>query len=95
LQDVNRVVADWAKGCLRRKPGRSIEQSDTDATMGTIIQFPDGIRALRDPRASGQIEDATILILPSVRVERHPDPSDDGPNTTDSPPRSRRRRGSR
>jgi hypothetical protein len=65
--------------------------------MGTIIQFPDGMRYSRDLRHGGQSEDATIIILPAVRVERHADTSADGsdPNTKDSSPRSRRRRGSR
>jgi hypothetical protein len=65
--------------------------------MGTIIQFPDDFfRYSRDVRpASGK--DATIIILPSIRVERQSDSSPDGtdPNTTSSSPRSRRRRGSR
>jgi hypothetical protein len=62
--------------------------------MGTIIQFPDEFfRYSRDVRpASG--EDATILILPSIRVERQTGPSTEGPDDTKSPPRSRRRRGS-
>jgi hypothetical protein len=65
--------------------------------MGTIIQFPDGFRHLRDARPGGQSEDATIIILPAVRVERHAESSADGsdPHTKDSSPRSRRRRGSR
>jgi hypothetical protein len=64
--------------------------------MGTIIQFPDGYRHSRDVRPGGQSEDATIIILPSIRVERHAEPSADGsgPRTTDSSG-SRRRRGSR
>jgi hypothetical protein len=62
--------------------------------MGTIIQFPDAHRFGRDLRAGGQGEDATIIILPAVRVERHGDSSAEGsgPHTTDSSPRSRRRR---
>jgi hypothetical protein len=65
--------------------------------MGTIIQFPDSMRFSRDVRHGAQGEDATIIILPAVRVERHSDSSADGsdPNTKDSSPRSRRRRGSR
>jgi hypothetical protein len=65
--------------------------------MGTIIQFPDGSRLGRDARAGAQGEDATIIILPSIRVERHPEsPADgSGPNTKNSSPRSRGRRGSR
>lgn len=65
--------------------------------MGTIIQFPDGHRPLRDLRTGAHGEDATIIILPAIRVERHPDSSADGsdPHSKDSSPRSRRRRGSR
>lgn len=63
--------------------------------MGTIIQFPDGLRPLRGIRAGGPSEDAAIIILPSIRVERHTDTSAaDGfdPTTNDTTPRPRRRR---
>jgi hypothetical protein len=65
--------------------------------MGTIIHFPDGLRPSRDIRSGGPGEDAVIIILPSIRVERHADASADGfdPTTNDTTPRSRRRRGSR
>jgi hypothetical protein len=65
--------------------------------MGTIIQFPDGFRPSRDMRPGGQAEDATIIILPAVRVERHSEasPEGPGPHTTNSTSGSRRRRGSR
>jgi hypothetical protein len=65
--------------------------------MGTIIQFPDDFRHLRNMRPGGQSEDATIIILPSVRVERHSDSSADGsdPFTDNSTPGPRPRRGSR
>jgi hypothetical protein len=65
--------------------------------MGTIIQFPDGARVPRDARPGGCGEDATIIILPSVRIERHLESSPDGsgPHTNDSSPRPRRGRGSR
>jgi hypothetical protein len=64
--------------------------------MGTIIQFPESFRTARDVRPGGLGEDATILILPSIRVERHSESSADGsdPTTNDTRPR-RRRRGSR
>jgi hypothetical protein len=50
----------------------------------------------RDIRPGTQSEDATIIILPSIRVERHSDASADGtdPTTNDTRPR-RGRRGSR
>jgi hypothetical protein len=65
--------------------------------MGTIIQFPDGSRASRDARPAGQNRDATIIILPAIRVERHPEISADGldPTTNNTPPRPGRRRSSR
>lgn len=62
--------------------------------MGTIIQFPDGFRHSLDVGSGGRGEDATVIILPSVRVERQPETSADGshPHTKDSSPRSRSRR---
>lgn len=62
--------------------------------MGTIIQFPEGNRLSRDMRPGGQGKDATIIILPSIRIERHRDASEGGPTTNDTTPR-RRGRGSR
>ena len=64
--------------------------------MGTIIQFPEGNRFSRDVRPGAQGEDATVIILPAVRVERQ-EPSVDGsdPRNNNSSPRSRGRRGSR
>ena len=67
--------------------------------MGTIIQFPDDFfRYSRDVRPASS-QDATVIILPAVRVERHEDPSNDGSdsdsNSGKPSSRSRRRRGSR
>jgi len=60
--------------------------------MGTIIQFPDGYRTPRDMRLSGGGEAATVIILPTVRVERQADSFADGadPSPDGSSPRSRR-----
>jgi hypothetical protein len=60
--------------------------------MGTIIQFPETSRLARDSRSGGQHDDATIIILPSVRIERHIEApgGDTNPTPTD---RSRGRRG--
>ena len=65
--------------------------------MGTILHFPDNLRFSRDSRPIARSEDATVIILPSIRIERHPDqPSGSSdPTTTDSSPRGRRRRGTR
>lgn len=64
--------------------------------MGTIIQFPDGYRFPRDMRLDGG-EAATVIILPTVRVERQAASFVDGtdPGPEDSSPRSRRRPRSR
>jgi hypothetical protein len=64
--------------------------------MGTIVQFPDTLRISRDNRPVSLGENATVIILPSIRVERHPDRprGDSDPTTTDTPPR-RGRRGNR
>jgi hypothetical protein len=66
--------------------------------MGRVVEFPEGRRLMRNfESAAGQAESAHIIILPVVRIERHPDePSDglEGPNGTASG-RRRRRRASR
>ena len=66
--------------------------------MGTIVQFPEGQRPLGGGRyVDANSEPASVIILPVVRIERHPDePSgglDGGSNST--PGGRRRRRGSR
>lgn len=65
--------------------------------MGIIIPFPDSLRFARDHRPVTRNEDATIIILPSVRIERHPEPPSGGsdPTSTDSTPRRRTRRTAR
>jgi hypothetical protein len=66
--------------------------------MGIIVQFPEGHRPVSGGRyIDANSEPASVIILPVVRIERHPDrPSDglsDGSNT--APGRRRRRRTSR
>jgi hypothetical protein len=65
--------------------------------MGTIIEFPAdaasrrlGSTMIGVPREAG----ATILILPSVRIEREPDKTNggSGPEEGTAPRRRRRRR---
>ena len=62
--------------------------------MGIIVQFPEGHRPLGGGRyVDANSEPASVIILPVVRIERHPDePS--GRDGTDSG-RKRRRRNSR
>lgn len=72
------------------KPRGGTESSD----MGTIIQFPDDTRLSRDGRPVSQGADATIIILPTIRIERHGDAAADGSDPADGDSRSgpRRRR---
>ena len=63
--------------------------------MGIVVTFPAARPATRDGIAA-QAGSATVIILPVVRIERHPDqPSgfEDGAGT--APGRRRRRRASR
>jgi hypothetical protein len=66
--------------------------------MGIIVQFPEGHRPLGGGRyVDANSEPASVIILPVVRVERHPDePSDkaDGGGSV-APGRKRRRRTTR
>ena len=66
--------------------------------MGIIVQFPEGQRPLGGGRyVDVNSEPASVIILPVVRIERHPDkPSDglEGGGST-APGRRRRRRASR
>lgn len=62
--------------------------------MGTIIEFP----ASATRRAGGDspveaLPPATIVILPVVRIERHAsEPTDGGPEASETRGRGRRRR---
>lgn len=64
--------------------------------MGIIVQFPEGQRPLGGGRyVDANSEPASVIILPVIRIERHPDaPTDSiegGSGAT--PGRRRRRRG--
>ena len=62
--------------------------------MGIIVQFPEGQRSLGGRYIDANSEPASVIILPVVRIERHPDrPSDglDGGNSNASGRRRRRR----
>jgi hypothetical protein len=69
--------------------------------MGTIVQFPEGARPVGGGRyIDAKSEPASVIILPVVRIERHPDKPSDGlegleGGSTASPGRRRRRRATR
>jgi hypothetical protein len=66
--------------------------------MGTIVQFPEGQRPLGGGRyVDANTEPANVIILPVVRIERHPDTPSDGLDggAGAASGRRRRRRGSR
>ena len=66
--------------------------------MGIIVQFPEGQRTLGGGRyVDANSEPASVIILPVVRIERHPDEPTNGLSGGDSttPGRRRRRRNSR
>jgi len=58
--------------------------------MGEVIRFPDDAGSLRSGRfAEANVEPATVIILPVIRIERDPDGSESTPHSGGS---SRRRR---
>ncbi len=66
--------------------------------MGIIVQFPEGQRPAGGGRYVGaNSEPASVIILPVVRVERHPDKPSDGleGGSSATPGRKRRCRASR
>jgi hypothetical protein len=66
--------------------------------MGIIVQFPEGHRPLGGGRyVDANSEPASVIILPVVRIERHPDQPSDGfeGGTGVASGRRRRRRTSR
>ena len=66
--------------------------------MGIVVQFPEGHRPLGGGRyVDAGSEPANVIILPVVRIERHPDEPTGGLSGGDSaaPSRRRRRRNSR
>lgn len=66
--------------------------------MGTIVEFPAGQRPANGGRyVDANSEPASVIILPVVRIERHPDGPSDGLDRGPygAPGRRRRRRASR
>ena len=66
--------------------------------MGIIVQFPEGHRPLGGGRyVDANSEPASVIILPVIRIERHPDEPSDGfeGGGNAAPNRRRRRRTSR
>ncbi|MBX9829492.1 MAG: hypothetical protein K2Y27_31450 [Xanthobacteraceae bacterium] len=65
--------------------------------MGIIVQFPEGHRPLGGRYVDANSEPASVIILPVVRIERHPDQPSDGFTGRDGAAsgRKRRRRNSR
>ncbi|MBN9048287.1 MAG: hypothetical protein J0H78_02425 [Rhizobiales bacterium] len=64
--------------------------------MGQVIQFPEGMRPVSTPRR-GNAASATVVILPSIRIERMEDDPDAGlaPTAGNNSGRRRRRRAAR
>jgi hypothetical protein len=61
-----------------------------------VINFPERPRILREGgQGDDRSEAATIIILPVIRIERLPDPSDGIEPHSDTPGGKRRRRSSR
>jgi hypothetical protein len=79
-------------------PARHCQRAKRDEfDMGTIIEFPADAASRRLGSAmDGSLREgtATILILPSVRIEREPDETNggSGPQEGAAPGRRRRRR---
>jgi hypothetical protein len=66
--------------------------------MGIIVKFPEGQRPAGGGRYVGaNSEPASVIILPVVRIERHPEEPSDGftNGASATPGRRRRRRASR
>ncbi len=66
--------------------------------MGIIVRFPEGQRPAGGGRyVDANSEPASVIILPVVRIERHPEEPSDGltGGTSATPGRRRRRRASR
>jgi hypothetical protein len=66
--------------------------------MGIVVQFPEGCRPLSGGRyVDASSEPASVIILPVVRIERHPERSAGRLEGGDgaAPGRGRRRRSSR
>lgn len=63
--------------------------------MGAVIEFPPVRRALRERALRDRGDQATVIILPVVRVERRSEPPDTFTENSKTPSgRKRRRRAS-
>lgn len=61
--------------------------------MGTIIEFPaSAMRRSGNDSEAGALTPATVVILPVVRIERHVEPTDGGPEAGETRGRRKRRR---
>jgi hypothetical protein len=61
--------------------------------MGIVIEFPaSASRREADDLVLDETITATVIILPVIRIERHAEPTDTGPEETAAPGRRRRRR---
>jgi hypothetical protein len=64
--------------------------------MGQVVQFPEGQRPAGGGRyVDANSEPASVIILPVVRIERHPDRPSDGVTGGGASNRRRRRRAAR
>ena len=60
--------------------------------MGMVIRFPLEERIAHEGRRGGAVEQASVIILPVIRIERMAEPSSKAPETGNTPGRGRRRR---
>jgi len=63
--------------------------------MGQVVEFPQARRSQTLTPIGEQSEPAHVIILPVVRIERHPDGPPDGLQDGHASARRRRRRTSR
>jgi hypothetical protein len=54
--------------------------------VSNVIKFPDEGRVVRFARADAVDESATVIILPVIRIERHPDPAAENAEPQTPPP---------
>lgn len=61
--------------------------------MGEVIRFPEEVSPRGGKYVDANTESATVIILPVIRIDRHPDGSNGlEPSTGNNPGRRRRRR---
>jgi hypothetical protein len=63
--------------------------------MGEVIRFPDQAGSVRGGRYADAAGEATVIILPVVRIERDPDGSEGQSQSGHGATRRRRRRAAR